>query len=170
MGKGEIACHKQFLLFPQCFQKAHTADMQKPELVWERMKALLNIVAVRLLKPVHLSALYRRTLFTSTWHNILSNLLAAFPYNHRQQMETSDLMFYCHREKQRQLQRIKIKIRRPKMFGLILDLFETILMSTHNIGFGRELMDVECHYSLLSWISGRRLGHLHLNPFPNQKF
>ena len=22
VGKGEIACHKQFLLFPQCFQKA----------------------------------------------------------------------------------------------------------------------------------------------------
>ena len=26
VGKGEIACHKQFLLFLQCFQKACTAD------------------------------------------------------------------------------------------------------------------------------------------------
>ena len=26
VGKGEIACHKQFLLFPQCFQKTCTAD------------------------------------------------------------------------------------------------------------------------------------------------
>ena len=26
-GKGEIACYKQFLLFPQCFQKTCTADM-----------------------------------------------------------------------------------------------------------------------------------------------
>ena len=26
MGKGEIARYKQFLLFPQCFQKACTAD------------------------------------------------------------------------------------------------------------------------------------------------
>ena len=25
--KGEIACDKQFLLFPQCFQKTCTADM-----------------------------------------------------------------------------------------------------------------------------------------------
>ena len=26
MGKGEIARYEQFLLFPQCFQKTHTAD------------------------------------------------------------------------------------------------------------------------------------------------
>ena len=26
MGKGEIARNKQFLLFPQCFQKTYTAD------------------------------------------------------------------------------------------------------------------------------------------------
>ena len=25
-GKGEIARYEQFLLFPQCFQKTHTAD------------------------------------------------------------------------------------------------------------------------------------------------
>ena len=27
MEKGEIARYKQFLLFPQCFQKAYSADM-----------------------------------------------------------------------------------------------------------------------------------------------
>ena len=27
VGKGEIARHEQFLLFPQCFQKTSTADM-----------------------------------------------------------------------------------------------------------------------------------------------
>ena len=26
VGRGEIACYKQFLLFPQCFQKTCTAD------------------------------------------------------------------------------------------------------------------------------------------------
>ena len=26
VGNGEIACYKQFLLFPQCFQKSCTAD------------------------------------------------------------------------------------------------------------------------------------------------
>ena len=38
MGKGEIARYEQFLLFPQCFQKACTADTYKPGLVWERIK------------------------------------------------------------------------------------------------------------------------------------
>ena len=37
VGKGEIACHEQFLLFPQCFQKSCTADTSKPGLVWERV-------------------------------------------------------------------------------------------------------------------------------------
>ena len=27
VGKGEIACHEQFLLFPQCFQNTRSADM-----------------------------------------------------------------------------------------------------------------------------------------------
>ena len=26
VGKGEIACYKHFLLFPQCFQKVHLPD------------------------------------------------------------------------------------------------------------------------------------------------
>ena len=33
VGKGEIAWYKQFLLFPQCFQKTWTADMYKTCLV-----------------------------------------------------------------------------------------------------------------------------------------
>ena len=37
VGKGEIARYEQFLLFPQCFQKTHTADTLKPGLVWERV-------------------------------------------------------------------------------------------------------------------------------------
>ena len=35
VGKGEIALYEQFLLFPQCFQKTCTADLQKPGLVSE---------------------------------------------------------------------------------------------------------------------------------------
>ena len=27
VGKGEIACYEQFLLFPQCFQKTSAADI-----------------------------------------------------------------------------------------------------------------------------------------------
>ena len=45
--KGEIARYKQFLLFPQCFQKTCPADTLKPGLVWERVKS----VAVSILKP-----------------------------------------------------------------------------------------------------------------------
>ena len=40
VGKGEIARNQQFLLFPQCFQKACTEDTLKPELVWERVKGM----------------------------------------------------------------------------------------------------------------------------------
>ena len=37
VGKGEIARHEQFLLFPQCFQRTCAADTFKPRLVCERM-------------------------------------------------------------------------------------------------------------------------------------
>ena len=37
VGKEEIACYEQFLLFPQCFQKTCTVDTWKPGLVWERV-------------------------------------------------------------------------------------------------------------------------------------
>ena len=35
MGKGEIARHEQFLLFPQCFQKASFPEVSKGVIVWE---------------------------------------------------------------------------------------------------------------------------------------
>ena len=35
VGKGEIACYKQFLLFPQCFQKACFPGASKGVIVWE---------------------------------------------------------------------------------------------------------------------------------------
>ena len=34
-GKGEIACYEQFLLFPQCFQKACFPGASKGVIVWE---------------------------------------------------------------------------------------------------------------------------------------
>ena len=39
VGKGEIARYKQFLLFPQCFQKICTADMLKKGLLCEKVKS-----------------------------------------------------------------------------------------------------------------------------------
>ena len=35
VGKGEIACYEQFLLFPQCFQKACSLGASKGVIVWE---------------------------------------------------------------------------------------------------------------------------------------
>ena len=35
MGKGEIARYEQFLLFPQCFQKACFPGASKGVIVWE---------------------------------------------------------------------------------------------------------------------------------------
>ena len=38
MGKGEIAHYEQFLLFPQCFQKACFPEVSKGVTVWEWVK------------------------------------------------------------------------------------------------------------------------------------
>ena len=39
--KGEIACYEQFLLFPQCFQKACFPGASKGVIVWEWVNCLL---------------------------------------------------------------------------------------------------------------------------------
>ena len=38
VGKGEIAHYEQFLLFPQCFQKARFPEVSKGVIVWEWVK------------------------------------------------------------------------------------------------------------------------------------
>ena len=38
VGKGEIACYEQFLLFPQCFQKTCFPEASKGVIVWEWVK------------------------------------------------------------------------------------------------------------------------------------
>ena len=42
VGKGEIACYEQFLLFPQCFQKARFPEVSKGAIVWEWVKGLYD--------------------------------------------------------------------------------------------------------------------------------
>ena len=42
VGKGEIARYEQFLLFPQCFQKACFPGMSKGVTVWEWVNSLSN--------------------------------------------------------------------------------------------------------------------------------
>ena len=43
MGKGKIAHHKQFLLFPQCFQKACFQGASKGVIVWEWVNPFPNV-------------------------------------------------------------------------------------------------------------------------------
>ena len=38
VGQGEIACYEQFLIFPQCFQKACFPGASKGVIVWEWVK------------------------------------------------------------------------------------------------------------------------------------
>ena len=42
VGKGEIARYEQFLLFPQCFQKASFPGVSKGVIVWEWVNSLPN--------------------------------------------------------------------------------------------------------------------------------
>ena len=41
VGKGEIAHYEQFLLFPQCFQKAYFPGASKGVVVWEWVNSFL---------------------------------------------------------------------------------------------------------------------------------
>ena len=43
LGKGEIARHEQFLLFPHCFQKACFPGVSKGVIVWEWVKSYLLV-------------------------------------------------------------------------------------------------------------------------------
>ena len=45
VGKGEIACYEQFLLFQQCFQKACFPGALKGVIVWEWVKYASRIVS-----------------------------------------------------------------------------------------------------------------------------
>ena len=42
VGKEEIACYEQFLLFPQCFQKACFPGVSEGVIVWEWVNSLWN--------------------------------------------------------------------------------------------------------------------------------
>ena len=47
VGKGEIARYEQFLLFPQCFQKACFTEASKGVIVWKWVKEVENILKKR---------------------------------------------------------------------------------------------------------------------------
>ena len=72
VGKGEIACYEQFLLFPQCFQKARFPGASKGVIVWEWDKDMItreNIVWISTLSGnktlVFLSKLWKTKNYTT---------------------------------------------------------------------------------------------------------
>ena len=46
MGKGEIARYEQFLLFPQCFQKACLPGESKGVIVWESVEVSIGLTPI----------------------------------------------------------------------------------------------------------------------------
>ena len=48
-GKGEIARYEQFLLFPQCFQKACFPGASKGVIVWEWVKGMMKFFMISIL-------------------------------------------------------------------------------------------------------------------------
>ena len=54
VGKGEITLYEQFLLFPQCFQKACFPGASKGVIVWERVNTQQN------LRLVHIESICRQ--------------------------------------------------------------------------------------------------------------
>ena len=61
MGKGEIAHHEQFLLFPQCFQKACFPGVSKGVIVWELVKeyARYTVQEIEELSGIHSSSVLK---------------------------------------------------------------------------------------------------------------
>ena len=55
-GKGEIACYEQFLLFPQCFQKACFPGASKGVIVWEWVKVIGSLTRSQTSPGFYLSA------------------------------------------------------------------------------------------------------------------
>ena len=61
VGKGEIACYEQFILFPQCFQMASFPGASKGVIVWERVKGgYLDFSHLAELKNIYITEIYMR--------------------------------------------------------------------------------------------------------------
>ena len=80
MGKGEIARYEQFLLFPQCFQKACFPGASKGVIVWEWVKryksSIFGIILEQEDVAQHLLICLTNLLIAQLGHqNSLQNLL-----------------------------------------------------------------------------------------------
>ena len=67
VGKGEIARHQQFLLFPQCFQKACFPGASKGVIVWEWVKGgHLDFSHLAELKIIYITEIYMKKQYKSS--------------------------------------------------------------------------------------------------------
>ena len=55
VGKGEIACYEQFLLYQQCFQKACFPGASKGVIVWEWVKVIKRILGLTIRPKINYS-------------------------------------------------------------------------------------------------------------------
>ena len=91
VGKGEIARYEQFLLFPQCFQKACFPGASKGVVVWEWVNSFKEKKKEKKIDqfyfcfmatasaPIHA---FLDLVFTRTPYNVLPKPVASFPHNH----------------------------------------------------------------------------------------
>ena len=76
MGKGEIACYEQFLLFPQCFQKASLAGASKGVIVWEWVKGFQDADCIENTCIVEKGKIAHLSNFTF-FHNVFLKLFSS---------------------------------------------------------------------------------------------
>ena len=72
VGKGEIACYKQFLLFPECFQKACFPGASEDVTVWEWVNSLTFAIQSQVLTALTDKA-FRTSIF-NFFHIVSSNV------------------------------------------------------------------------------------------------
>ena len=82
VGKGEIAHYEQFLLFPQCFQKACFPGVSKGVVVWEWVKSFFQQSFSYICVPVVQFMMLTWIFLYKTSHNIPGKFPASLPHNH----------------------------------------------------------------------------------------
>ena len=80
VGKGEIARYEQFLLFPQCFQKACFPGASKGVIVWEWVKLCEGVIRYFIITDLYIVFRVGPKLFSNSQINLyfMQNVLCWF--------------------------------------------------------------------------------------------
>ena len=84
MGKAEIAHYEQFLLFPQCFQKAGFPEASKGVIVWEWVKEDLEHTRLFNINPFPINPRFssNSSLLKTLWEKEKLLITINFSYSH----------------------------------------------------------------------------------------